>query len=130
MTCVRQDAHDATVRAVVECAADAIVAVDNEFTTTVWNPAAERMFGWRADEVLGRMPPIVPDELKAEQNAVLERVRAGGQISIATRRFHRDHGLIDVRIDTSALRDPDGRLVGWVGVYHPVEEDEVAQHHM
>ena len=130
MTCVRQDAHDATVRAVVECAADAIVAVDNEFTTTVWNPAAERMFGWRADEVLGRMPPIVPDELKAEQNAVLERVRAGGPISIATRRTHRDRGLIDVRIDTNALRDPDGTLVGWVAVYHPMEEDEVAQHHM
>src|SRR5918999_4453146 len=130
MTCVRQDAHDATVRAVVECAADAIVAVDNEFTTTVWNPAAERMFGWRADEVLGRVPPIVPDELKAEQNAVLERVRAGGPISIATRRTHRDRGLIDVRIDTNALRDPDGTLVGWVAVYHPMEEDEVAQHHM
>jgi PAS domain S-box-containing protein len=130
MTCVRQDAHDATARAVVQCAADAIVAVDADFTTTVWNPAAERMFGWRADEVLGRVPPIVPDELKAEQNAVLERVLAGGPISIATRRKHRDGGLIDVRIDTNALRDPDGMLVGWVAVYHPVDEEEIAQHHM
>jgi PAS domain S-box-containing protein len=130
MTCVRQDAHDATVRAVIQCAADAIVAVDHNFATTVWNPAAERMFGWRAAEVLGRVPPIVPDELQAEHNAVLERVRTGGQISIATRRFHRDGELIDVRIDTSALRGPGDDVVGWVGVYHPVEGDDVAQHHM
>ncbi|KAB2344775.1 sensor histidine kinase [Actinomadura rudentiformis] len=129
--------HDPILRAVIECAADAIVAVDHSFRVTVWNPAAERMFGWRAEEVLGRVPPIVPDELKAEHNAVQERLltrRAGesdsGQISIATRRFHRDGSLIDVRIDTSALQDRDGTLLGWVGVYHPVEEDEVAQHHM
>lgn len=129
--------HDPILRAVIECAADAIVAVDHSFRVTVWNPAAERMFGWRAQEVLGRVPPIVPDELKAEHNAVQERLltrRAGegdsGQISIATRRFHRDGSLIDVRIDTSALQDRDGTLLGWVGVYHPVEEDEVAQHHM
>jgi PAS domain S-box-containing protein len=141
MTCVRQDAQDAqyvheavheaaTVRAVVECAADAIVAVDRDFAATVWNPAAERMFGWCAAEVIGKVPPIVPDELQAEHNAVLERVRVGGQISIATRRFHRDGRLIDVRIDTSVLLDADGELAGWVGVYHPVEEDQVAQHHV
>ncbi len=130
MTCVRQDAHDPTIRAVVQCAADAIVAIDQDFAATVWNPAAERMFGWCAAEVIGKVPPIVPDELQAEHNAVLERVRVGGQISIATRRLHRDGTLIDVRIDTSELRDLDGEPAGWVGVYHPVEEDQVAQHHV
>jgi PAS domain S-box-containing protein len=137
MTSVLHDVHDPIARAVIECAADAIVAVDERSRVTVWNPAAERMFGWPAHEVLGRVPPIVPDELKAEHNAVLERLltrRAGesesGQISIATRRFHRDGSLIDVRIDTSVLQDGAGDLLGWVEVYHPVEEDEVAQHHM
>jgi len=38
------------------------------------NPAAERMFGWTAPEVTGLEPPIIPEELKAEHNAVLERV--------------------------------------------------------
>ncbi|HEU5157370.1 MAG TPA: PAS domain S-box protein [Streptosporangiaceae bacterium] len=139
MTCVRQDVREAgdaqdvvgaTARAVLECAADAIVAVDRDSAATVWNPAAERMFGWRADEVIGKVPRIVPDELQAEHHAVLERVRAGGRISIATRRLHRDGRLIDVRIDTSVLRDDDGAPAGWVGVYHPVEEDQVAQHHV
>ncbi len=129
--------HDPIARAVIESAADAIVAVDQRHRVTVWNPAAERMFGWTAEEMVGRVPPIVPDELKAEHNAVQERLltrRAGegdsGQISIATRRFHRDGRLIDVRIDTSLLKDPSGTPLGWVGVYHPVDEDELVQHHM
>ncbi|GAA3963364.1 hypothetical protein GCM10023085_52520 [Actinomadura viridis] len=130
-----QTVHDPIARAVIECAADAIVAVDEAFRVTVWNPAAERMFGWRAEEVLGRPLPNVPDELKAEFNAVQERLLTrrsgeGGRISIATRRFHRDGRLIDVRIDTSLLRARDGAPLGWVGVYHPVKDDEAVQHHM
>jgi PAS domain S-box-containing protein len=129
MTDVTQGARDPIGRAVIECAADAIVAVDPGSAVTVWNPAAERMFGWCAAEVLGKVAPIVPDELKAEHNAVLERIREGGQISIATRRFHRDGHLIDVRIDTSVLRDTGGDLLGWVSVFHPVEEEDAVQHH-
>lgn len=137
MTGVHHHVHDPIARAVIESAADAIVAVDQRHRVTVWNPAAERMFGWTAQEMVGRVPPIVPDELKAEHNAVQERLltrRAGegdsGQISFATRRFHRDGRLIDVRIDTSLLKDPSGTLLGWVGVYHPVDEDDIVQHHM
>ena len=114
MTDVQQDARDPIVRAVIECAADAIVAVDDRFAVTVWNPAAERMFGFAAAEVLGRVAPIVPDELQAEHNAVRERIREGGQISKVTRRFHKDGRLIDVRIDTSALRSASGALLGGV----------------
>lgn len=139
MTDVYQHVHDPIARAVIESAADAIVAVDHRHRVTVWNPAAERMFGWSAEEMLGRVPPIVPDELKAEHNAVQERLLTrrggegesdGGQISIATRRFHREGRLIDVRIDTSLLKDPSGTLLGWVGVYHPVEDDEIVQSRM
>jgi PAS domain S-box-containing protein len=136
MSSVLPQTNDPIMRAVIECAADAIVAVDQRFRVTVWNPAAEQMFGWRAAQVLGRIAPIVPDELKAEQSAVLERLmsrvdgESGGRISIATRRLCRDGRLIDVRIDTSVLKDAAGRLLGWVSVYHPVEENKAVQHHM
>src|SRR5512139_1382782 len=129
MTGVRDDVHDPILRAVIECAADAIVAVDAFCRVTVWNPAAERMFGCSESEVLGRVPPIVPDELQAEHNAVLDRIRAGGQISIATRGLRKDRELLDVRIDPRMLHSPGHELIGWVSVFHPVKEDEVAQHH-
>lgn len=116
--------------AAVESAPDAIVALDLRFRATLWNRAAERLFGWSAAEIVGSEPAIVPDELMAEHHAVLERVAAGGDVSIATRRFRRDGTLVDVRITTGALHDDDGRLTGWISVMRPYEEDEAAQHHV
>jgi PAS domain S-box-containing protein len=121
---------DAMARAVIECAADAIVAFDTDRTVMLWNPAAERMFGWASNEVVGNEPPNVPEELAAEHNAVLERVRGGGQISFATRRVRKDGALVDVRIDTSALTDERGDVTGWVNICHETGEDDVARHYM
>ncbi|HET9969243.1 MAG TPA: PAS domain S-box protein, partial [Streptosporangiaceae bacterium] len=124
------DRADATARAVIECAADAIVAFSTDRTVMLWNPAAERMFGWAATEVVGLEPQIIPEELKAEHNAVLERVRGGGQISFATRRIRKDSTVIDLRIDTSALTDAAGEVTGWVNVCHQTGEDDLARHYM
>jgi PAS domain S-box-containing protein len=125
-----RDPVDATARAVIESAADAIVAFGTDRTVMLWNPAAERMFGWTADEVIGVEPPIIPDELSAEHNAVLERVRGGGQISFATRRTRKDGSAIDLRIDTSALTGPEGDVTGWVNICHQTGEDDIARHYM
>ena len=121
---------DATARAVIESAADAIVAYGTDRTVMLWNPAAERMFGWAADEVIGLEPPTIPEESAAEHNAVFERVRGGGQISFATRRIRKDGSVIDVRIDTSALTDGTGDVIGWVNICHQTGEDDVARHYM
>ncbi|MCL2583404.1 MAG: PAS domain S-box protein [Streptosporangiales bacterium] len=126
----RRDPVDATARAVIESAADAIVAFGTDRTVMLWNPAAERMFGWSADEVTGTLPPIIPEELHAEHNAVLERVRSGGQVSFATRRARKDGATIEVRIDTSALTGADGDVIGWVNICHQAGEDDVARHYM
>ena len=121
---------DATARAVIESAADAIVAYGTDRTVMLWNPAAERMFGWAADEVVGLEPPTIPEESAAEHNAVFERVRGGGQVSFATRRIRKDGSVIDVRIDTSALTDGGGDVIGWVNICHQTGEDDVARHYM
>jgi PAS domain S-box-containing protein len=117
-------------RAVIDSAADAIMAVGSDRTVTVWNPAAERLFGWSAAEVIGMEPPFVPDELMAEHNAVLERVAGGGQVSFATRRIRKDGELLDVRIDASALISPSGGLGGWVSICHQTRDEEAVRHYM
>jgi two-component system, NtrC family, sensor histidine kinase KinB len=117
-------------RAVIESAPDAIVAFDTERTVLLWNPAAERLFGWSAAEVVGRKPPFITDELKAEHNAVLERARAGGSVTYATRRVRKDGDLIDVLIDTSVLSSPAGQVIGWVKLMRRTREDEAARHRM
>jgi PAS domain S-box-containing protein len=117
-------------RAVIDSAPDAIVAFDTERTVLLWNPAAERLFGWSAAEVVGRKPPFITDELKAEHNAVLERARAGGSVTYATRRVRKDGDLIDVLIDTSVLSSPAGQVIGWVKLMRRTREDEAARHRM
>jgi PAS domain S-box-containing protein len=121
---------DSTARSVIECAADAIIAVGTDRKVSVWNPAAERLFGWTASEVVGLEPPFIPEELTAEHNAVLERVASGGQVSFATRRSRKDGQLLDVRIDASALLDADGRLTGWVSICHQTRDEEAVRHYM
>jgi len=124
-----RDQADATARAVIESAADAIMAFGADRTVLLWNPAAERLFGWTAAEVIGQQPQIIPEELKAEHNAVLERVSGGGQISFATRRIRKDGGVLDLRIDASALVS-NGATAGWVNVCHQAVGDEAVRHYM
>jgi PAS domain S-box-containing protein len=121
---------DATARAVIECAADAIIAFGPDRTITLWNPAAERLFGWKATEVVGLNLAFIPEELKAEHNAVLEHVAAGGQVSFATRRIRKDGALLDLRIDTSGLVNSAGQMIGWVSVCHQTAGDEAVKHYM
>jgi len=115
---------------VIECAANAILAIGPDRTISLWNPAAERLFGWRAAEVVGLEPPFVPEELRAEHNAVLERVASGGQVSFATRRLKKDGTMVDLRIDASRMVDAAGILSGWVCVCHQNVDDEAVRHYM
>ena len=124
-----RDRTDATARAVIESAADAIMAFSADRSVLLWNPAAERLFGWTAAEVIGRPPQIIPAELTAEHNAVLERVSGGGQISFATRRIRKDGGMLDLRIDASALVS-GGVAAGWVYVCHKADGDDAVRHYM
>ena len=93
------------MRAAVASAADAMVALGPDLTVRLWNPAAERLFGWRAEETIGRPLRTIPDEYTAEHRAVLERVREGGHISFATKRLHRDGFILGygARLDASKL---------------------------
>ncbi|GAA0953143.1 hypothetical protein GCM10009560_75680 [Nonomuraea longicatena] len=121
----RAGVDDALATAVLASAPDAVVVLDRDQTVLAWNPAAERLFGWTAPQVVGRRAPIVPAELTAEHNAVLERVRTGGQVSLLTKRFRRDGTLLDLRVDTSALRQGSA-VVGYVHMHHPVQRDQQA----
>ena len=121
---------DATAGAVIDCAPGPIIALGRDRAVCVWNQAAERMFGWTAAEVLGLEPPIIPRELRAEHNAVLERVAASGQISLATRRMSKTGEMLDLRIDVSSLTEASGGWLGWIIMCHPSDEDSAVRHYM
>lgn len=100
--------------AIVESSVDAIIAKDLQGRIVEWNRAAERMFGYRREEAVGRsiemlMPPDRADDWKK----ILERVAKGEHIAhFETRRKARDGRILDVSLTVSPMRDQEGRIVG------------------
>lgn len=97
---------------VLEGLAGAVVAVDLDDRVTVWNEAAERLFGWPATEVVGHALPIVPPEAEDERRQWMARAVAGEEIEVTTQRRSRDRGTLDVTLRVSPVRESSGEVVG------------------
>jgi PAS domain S-box-containing protein len=111
---VRGGSSDALLAAIVDSSDDAIISKDFDGHITSWNKAAEKMFGYSAQEALGRpITLIVPQDRLEEQQHLLARVRRGERIDhFETRRRHRDGRLVDVSVTISPIRDEHGRIIG------------------
>jgi diguanylate cyclase (GGDEF)-like protein/PAS domain S-box-containing protein len=97
------------LRAVIHASPLAIIARDVNKVITMWNPAAERMFGWSEAEVLNTATSIVPEHLKAETEAMRLRTMAGESMIIEeTQRQARDGRLIDVNMTIAPIHDAHG----------------------
>ncbi|MGZ5047342.1 MAG: bifunctional diguanylate cyclase/phosphodiesterase [Usitatibacter sp.] len=104
------------LRAVIRAAPVAIIDCDLDDVVRMWNPAAERIFGWREDEMLGKPLAVVPDELREETRALRERAQAGEIVWIEeTQRLCRDGRLIDASITLAPVYDAEGRVNGTLG---------------
>jgi PAS domain S-box-containing protein len=93
----------------------AVIAVDLDDRVVVWNAGAERLFGWRAEEVLGQRLPIVPDDAWDRRRRWVERVFAGEDVEVTTQRLHRDGRRMDVVIRYAVITE-DGTPTGTVAV--------------
>lgn len=104
--------------AIVASSADAIVSADLDGIITSWNPGAERLFGYTAEEALGRpLVLLVPDDGLEDLAAGIGRVRAGEVLADATVvRRRRDGSSVEVSVSVSPLRCANGRIVGTVAV--------------
>jgi PAS domain S-box-containing protein len=100
--------------ALVESSDDAIVAKDTDGIVMGWNPAAEHLFGWTADEMTGQsIRRLLPADRQDEEDRILERIRGGERVGqFFTKRVHKDGHLIDVSITVSPVRDSRGVIVG------------------
>ena len=101
---------------VIDDAPLAIATVDREGRVTAWNPAAERLFGWNADEVIGKPLPIVPADRRTEFEGVLsDRLQGRGTFGFETRRMKKDGTFVDVELASASVRDAAGNIVGAMG---------------
>jgi len=103
------------LRTLVEASAVAIIRLDTEGRVTLWNPEAERIFGWKAQEVLGEWPPHIPEEARADFSGQLDRVLSGERlVCINERRTRRDGSPVDVLVCMAPLGNSSERVVGVV----------------
>ena len=117
-----------TLTTLVASAPLAIVVIDPDPPIVrLWNPAAELLFGWTAQEVMGQRIPVVPDEHRGECASYRAMVSAGGSFQSAeTARLRKDGTLIDVSISASPLRDDAGRVTGIMLLFNDVTERKKA----
>ena len=111
---VGDDIVKARLAAIIESADDAIVSKTLDGVITSWNPAAERIFGWTADEAVGRhITLLIPEDRLPEEDDVLARLRRGEKIDhFETVRRTKEGRLIDISLTVSPIRDASGRVVG------------------
>jgi PAS domain S-box-containing protein len=109
----REGIDRAVATAFLTACPDAFMAVDASFRLIAWNPAAERLFGWSAEEVIGGHPPHLTDEQEARLRAAMWDPDATAARGIE-HRLHRDGRRIAVVPEReTVLTDDDGRVVGW-----------------
>jgi PAS domain S-box-containing protein len=124
-------ASEQRFRAVTDAAVDAIVSADAYGRLLSWNSGAERMFGWRAEEVVGRpLTVIVPERLRALHEEGIARVRQSGQSKLAgsvveLTGLRRDGTEFPVELSIGAWQGPDG--LAFSGVIRDITERKQAR---
>jgi two-component system sensor kinase FixL len=121
--------HKFLLANIVETSQDAIISKTIDGVVSSWNPAAERMFGYRAEEILGRpITLLFPPELVHEEGMIIERLKAGERIEhYETRRRHKDGRDLTVSLSVSAIRDSEGRLLGASKIVRDITERKEAE---
>jgi PAS domain S-box-containing protein len=109
---------------IVESSDDAIVSKDLDGVITSWNLGAERIFGYSADEVVGKsITVIIPPERHGEEATILERLRRGERIDhFETVRVRKDGTPVDISLTVSPIGNAEGRIVGASKIARDISE--------
>ncbi len=104
---------EARYRSFLESSPDPIVIYDLEGRTKYLNPAFERTFGWRLEEVAGKRIEFVPEQQRQETRWAIEQLLAERSVKLfETQRLTKDGRLLDVQLSSAVYSDPEGRPAG------------------
>jgi PAS domain S-box-containing protein len=126
------DAATQHLAAIVESSDDAILTKDLNSIIMSWNMAAERLFGYSAEEMIGKpVTLLIPEDRHDEEPVILERLRRGERIQhYETVRRRKDGSLIDISLSVSPLRDANGIVIGASKIARDITESKQAKERM
>jgi PAS domain S-box-containing protein len=110
--------------AIVESSDDAIASKDLNGFITSWNRSAERLFGYKAEEIVGKhITVIIPPELHHDEDMILSKIRRGEKIDhFETIRLHKNGERIEVSLTISPVKDDDGHVIGAAKIVRNITE--------
>ncbi len=118
----------ARIEALIRVSPLAILLIDTDDKVRMWNPSAERIFGWTVEEAIGRPNPIVPDEKRDEYVGLRQKVLEGHSVvNQETLRKRKDGVLLHVSISTAPVHDPSGKLVGRMAIIADITDRKRAE---
>ena len=117
---------------IVECCDDAVLSKDLNGIIKTWNKGAERLFGYTAEETIGRpVTMLIPADRQNEEPGILERLRRGERIDhYETVRRRKDGSLIDISLTVSPVKNGAGRTIGASKIARDITERKRAQEHI
>jgi PAS domain S-box-containing protein len=115
--------------AIVESSDDAIISKTLEGIITSWNPAAERLFGYKAEEIIGRsISVLMPIERHDDMESILGRIRLGERVDhYETIRVSKEGRKIEVSLSVSPVKDATGRIVGAAKIARDISGRKAAE---
>ncbi|MFA7279938.1 MAG: PAS domain S-box protein [Sterolibacterium sp.] len=121
--------NQARYMAIVDSSDDAIVSKTLDGIVTSWNPAAERMFGYTAQEMLGKpMALLIPPSLSSEERQILERLRKGERIEhFETTRQRKSGEIFPVSVTISPINDAAGTIIGASKIVRDITGSKLAE---
>ena len=119
----------ARLAAIVEFSEDAIISKDLDGTITSWNSGAERIFGYRAQEIVGQpITRLVPPDRLVEEEGIISRLRQGKNVSaFETVRVRKSGEAIVVSVTSSVIKDAAGRVIGASKIVRDISEAKRAE---
>ena len=125
----RAEASLRQTAAIVESTDDAVISKDLNGVITSWNPAAERLYGYKAEEVIGKSVTIlIPPDRPDEESAILDRLRSGQRIDhYETVRVGKDGRRLPVSLTVSPIRNATGRIIGASKIARDITQQKKTQ---
>jgi two-component system CheB/CheR fusion protein len=110
--------------AIIESSDDAIISKDLNGQITSWNAAAERLFGYKPDEIVGKsILTLIPPERQHEEPQIIERIRRGERLDhYETVRRRKDGTLFDISVTVSPLKGQKGEIIGASKIARDISE--------
>lgn len=122
---------NAQLAAVIQSSQDAVMSMGVDGLLRTWNPGAEALFGYGAEEIIGKpIQTLYPDDGQEEHDSLYTGLREGQRLRRDVLRRHKDGHLIDVNINVSPMYGAGGRLSGFSAIVRDISERKEQEAHL